>query len=250
MSLVQIIVLCILYCIINVTQMIHVVCFTMSFVIGFICGIVMGDWKTGLIIGAAIQTLNMAPVTTGAQQSYDLCTATFVAVPLAIVSNMTAEVALTLAIPFAVLAGSIYTPLERTLNSISANMGEKAAERGDARALNKAVNFWPLLYNTPARFIPMFLVLYFGSSFITPLISSIPDWLMNGLSVAGGILPAVGFALFLNIIGKRQLLVYFFLGFYISYSFGLSTIVMSIFGVILAILHNWFMPNSVEEGGI
>ncbi len=250
MSLAQIILICLLYTILTVTPVMHVIMGPMAFVMGFLCGIIMGDWKTGLILGAAIQTLNMAPVTAGGTNSYDLQTATFVAVPLAIVSNLSAEVALALAIPFAVLAGSIYTPLECTLNSISANMGERAAERGDTKALNRAVNLWPPLYNTPARFIPLFLILYFGSGFITQLVDAFPTWLMNGLSVAGGILPAVGFALFLNLIGKRQLLVYFFFGFYISYVCGISTIVMSIFGVILAILHNWFMEGKEAEGGM
>lgn len=218
-----------------------------SFISGFVVGLVLGDWRTGVIIGAAIQTLNMSPVTTGASNNYDLRTASYVAIPLAMAGNLSTELALTIAVPFAVL-GTFFTPIERTVNSVVAMLGDKAAAKGSDFEMGLALHLAPWL-NFPIRFIPLFIVLYFGQTAIDYIVNNVPQWILDGFSLMGGVLPAVGFALFLSVLGKKSLLPYFFAGYYIAYAFGLSTILMAIFGVIIAILHMMFTgSNNNMEG--
>lgn len=242
MTVFQMVLIAALYALINVTFMCTLQMQMLAFNCGFLCGLILGDWKTGLMLGAAIQTLNMAPVTTGATINYDLTTATFIAVPLAMSAGLEAEMALTLAIPFAVL-GVFLTPLEKTINSAIAVVADKAAAKGNEKGIGFAAFVMPFI-NVPVRFLCVFLVLFFGSAAIEPIFAAIPEWVMNGLTVMAGLLPALGFALFLNILGKKSLLPYFFLGFYISYCFGLSTIIMAIFGVVLAFLHETFTKTA------
>ena len=53
--------------------------------------------------------------------------------------------------------------------------------------------------------IPVALAVYYGSAYIERILDAIPVWLMNGLTVAGGMLPALGFAIVVTVIGQRYL---------------------------------------------
>ena len=44
---------------------------------------------------------------------------------------------------------------------------------------------------------------YFGTSVVNIILKYIPDVVMHGLEVSGGMLPALGFALIIHMIGKE-----------------------------------------------
>ena len=60
---------------------------------------------------------------------------------------------------------------------------------------------------------------------------------MLGFGAAAGLMPAVGFAMFLALIGKMKFLPYFFVGFYLVKFAGLSTIVIGLIGLILGFIY-------------
>ena len=249
MTIGQAVSVALLYWVFTTTIAYHTFFTSFAYIYGFMIGIIMGDWKTGLILGAMIQTLNMAPVTTGATITYDLRTAAFVGVPIAMALGLDAEQALALAIPFAAL-GVFFTPIERTINSLCSNIAVKGAEEGNEKKITLANVWLPPILNFPLRFISMFVVLYYGQNAISMITEGAPQWLLHGFSVMGGMLPAIGFALFLQIMGKKSVFPYFFLGFYMSHAFGLPTIVMAVFGTVFAVLHITFTgTNTANEGG-
>lgn len=45
--------------------------------------------------------------------------------------------------------------------------------------------------------------------------NSVPQWLVHGFSVAGGLLPALGFALTMFVIGKKELFPWFIIGYFL-----------------------------------
>jgi mannose/fructose/N-acetylgalactosamine-specific phosphotransferase system component IID len=75
---------------------------------------------------------------------------------------------------------------------------DRAAEQGD---LKKAMNIH-IWQGTPIWFILYFLVVfvnvYFGIELIQGLMTSLPPWVLGGLGVASGILPALGIAMLLS----------------------------------------------------
>jgi mannose/fructose/N-acetylgalactosamine-specific phosphotransferase system component IIC len=75
---------------------------------------------------------------------------------------------------------------------------------------------------------------------------------MTGLQVAGGILPALGFAITISVIGKKGILPYFVLGFFLfQYAQQVNTIAFALLGIFMAFLHITFTKsNSSEEAGI
>lgn len=80
------------------------------------------------------------------------------------------------------------------------------------------------------RFIPVFIACLFGPEAIQAFVNMLPEWITHGLSVAGNILPALGFAITMIVIGKKQYLPLFVIGFFIVAYTGLSTVGIAIFG--------------------
>lgn len=62
----------------------------------------------------------------------------------------------------------------------------------------------------------VFLSTYLAQDLMRNLVNSLPDWLTHGLEVAGGVLPAVGFAMLLNIMFKLKYLPYLVIGFILA----------------------------------
>ena len=80
-----------------------------------------------------------------------------------------------------------------------------------------------------------FVAVYYGTTVIDKLVDVLPAWVMTGFSVAGGMMPAIGFAILINVIGKRSILPFFFIGFFIVKIFGCSALQLTCLGIPMAI---------------
>lgn len=215
------------------------------FAVAPVIGLILGDVKTATIVGAAVQTLNMAPMVVGGFASFDLWMAMTVAIPLVITANVDLETAVAVAAPVSALSGSLVNPLENAIGSGVVRIADKAAENGDAKKIF-GVNLWgPMVFKFPIRFIIVVIALAFGVEGIKSFISICPVWLLNAFRAMGSMLPAMGFAIFLAMINDVKLLPYFFMGYYVVYCFGLSTIICAILGACLAVLHTTFTNREV-----
>lgn len=88
---------------------------------------------------------------------------------------------------------------------------------------------------------------YVGNDAVQALIDAIPDWLTNGLTIATGILPALGFAQLMSILSTKELSFLFFGGFLLSAYLNIPTIGIVAFSLILIGILNMahiFMPAS------
>jgi D-glucosaminate-specific PTS system IIC component len=82
----------------------------------------------------------------------------------------------------------------------------------------------------------VFFATLISGEIINRILEIIPEWIMHGLSVAGGIMPAMGFALTLMVIGKGSLFPFFFLGFFAVQYLGINTMFAAILGGCISIL--------------
>lgn len=57
---------------------------------------------------------------------------------------------------------------------------------------------------------------YFGTDFMKHILEIIPKELVSAFKVIGGVMPALGIAILVNFLGKKHLVPYFFLGFFIA----------------------------------
>ena len=135
--------------------------------------------------------------------------------------------------------------IRRTSNIYWLHKADKYAEEGNERGIFLCGTWYPLAITFLIRFVPVFVLLSLGSDAVYAVLAVLPDWLTTGLSVAGGLLPAIGFAIILKSIGNAKLLPYFFIGFFAIQYLGISTMAAAIFGTCIALIA-FFGSNEKE----
>lgn len=195
-----------------------------------IMGILFNDMSNALVIGATLQMIYIGSIAPGGNPPADEGLASCIAMPIALVTGMSAEIAITIAIPLGVL-GVGFENLRKTMNTAFIHMADRYALEGNVKGVQRSATIYPLLAAFPLRFIPVFVALLLGPSAVEGFINSLPAWALNGLSVAGGILPALGFAITIIVIGKKQYLPLFVIGFFAVAYLKLSTMGIAIFGI-------------------
>ncbi|HUM84468.1 MAG TPA: PTS sugar transporter subunit IIC [Lachnospiraceae bacterium] len=222
----------------------------MGSIIGLIIGLIMGDPVKGIEVGALIQTMYMGVVGYGGVLPVDQFFACIIAIPLAISSGMSNESALALAAGFGALGVMIDT-LWKTINtSVWTPYIDRACEKNQYRKIAKGAGLYPILTRM-AISVPIITVLLFlGSTAVNWLMDNLPEWLQVGFNNMGTILPAMGFAMFVSYIGKKELIPFFIIGFYVMKFASLPIIGMAIFGAFIAWLVAKTDKSSDTEGGL
>ena len=77
------------------------------------------------------------------------------------------------------------------------HVADKAIENGQFKKAIHIHLWWSFGFNALVYFIPIFLTVYFGTDLVTNLVAAIPQAITNGLTVAGNLLSALGFAMLL-----------------------------------------------------
>ena len=83
--------------------------------------------------------------------------------------------------------------------------------------------------------IPFFAVL-FGSKAVQIALQAIPKTIMNGLTVAGNLLPAVGMAMLLLLLWDNKLAQYYFLGVVLMAYLKLPLMAIAVLAAIVAVV--------------
>jgi len=182
-------------------------------VVGVVAGLIYGDLKQGLIIGGGIAAAFAGIIAPGGNLPTDSALAT----------GLSAEQAIAFAVPMG-LVGSFVTNLRKIVNVIFVHRADKCAENGDSAGLTRCAIIYPPLIELPLLFLPVFLVVMFGQDAMLAFMNSVPTWVMHGLEVAGGVMPAIGFALIMNMIGKPKMIPYTIVGFILVKCMGLNNI--------------------------
>ena len=87
------------------------------------------------------------------------------------------------------------------------------------------------------RFVPGFLVLYFGADYVISLTNAAPAWTIHALEIVGGVLPAVGITMITSLLIKDGTYwVYFLTGFILITYFELSMVAVAVIAVIFAVI--------------
>lgn len=192
-------------------------------VVGVVAGLIYGDLKQGLIIGGGIAAAFAGIIAPGGNLPTDSALAATTVIPIALATGLSAEQAIAFAVPMG-LVGSFVTNLRKIVNVIFVHRADKCAENGDSAGLTRCAIIYPPLIELPLLFLPVFLVVMFGQDAMLAFMNSVPTWVMHGLEVAGGVMPAIGFALIMNMIGKPKMIPYTIVCFILVKCMGLNNI--------------------------
>jgi len=208
-------------------------------------GLITGNMALSMQIGAALQLVYLGVTSTpGGNVPSDPALAGCIAIPLGVMSNMTPEVAVALAVPFGVI-GVFVDQLRRTTNAFWIHRADKYAEDADVKGIMRCAYVYPALMGFLIRFPFVFIIVYLGAGAADTVLAMMPDVLLHAFEVMGGILPALGFALTIQVIGKRELIPFFFIGYFAVAYLGLDVMAMAIFGVCIAFIMRMIMFKDV-----
>ena len=196
-------------------------------VAGFLIGLVFGDVQAGVLCGLAVQGLFIASMHTGGTSSSEITYASYGGIGLALATTKDPAVAVTLAIFIGQTFGLIFYNLRMAGFSYFNHKAEKAAANLDIKGLILNQIVYTQFITFLVRVIPIMLAIYFGKDLVESLLKSMPEVVTHIVSVLGGVLPALGIAMLMNILIKKKAeLVFFFLGFVLIAFAKLNTVAL------------------------
>lgn len=222
---------------------------TRPLVAGLIAGIVLGDVKTGVLIGIAVQGPFIGLITPGGTVPADLSFVSYLGIPLAMAAHATPEVAVSLSVAFGVI-GTAAWQLLSVGNAGWAHLGDRYAEEGNLQGIIR-INYWAQIPTFLLRGVLPFFILLVGAQGAQGLIdffqNSIP-WFLTFLGVLGGVLPAVGIAiLLLQITPSTSMLVWFLGGWVLVAVLKVPLVSVAVVGAIAAVIYYQFLSRIGEE---
>ena len=205
-------------------------------VCGTLIGIFFGDPVKGCILGCSIATMYISNVAVGANAPSDSALAGCIAVPIALKTGMDIETAMALAIPFGVL-GVFIDNARRLFAGNYCRWGMKAIEEKKYNKLFFYQIVCPQIQAFIVRCLPVTLLLYLFGGAAGEAVANFPAWLNNGLSLVGAMMPGLGLVLCVIFMGKKELLPFFFVGYYICYFTHVSYVLVTVIGIVAAIIY-------------
>jgi fructoselysine and glucoselysine-specific PTS system IID component len=203
-------------------------------VLGPLVGLVLGDINQGIIIGATLELIFMGNIKVGAAIPPDVITGGVLSTAFAIISGKGPAIALALAVPISILAEMIISGLF-VFRAVFNKKFTQYAEEGNYKKIERLHVFSGLLKPLLMGLIT-FITLQLGAEAMKSFLNLIPSWVNDGLRVAGNMLPALGFALLLNLMFNKKVAPYFFLGFILTSYLKLPVIAIGGLGVITALI--------------
>lgn len=205
-------------------------------VLSFGVGVILGDIPTALQCGAIGELAFMGfGVGAGGTVPPNPIGPGIIGTLMAItMSSVTPETALSISIPFAVAIQFLQTAIY-TVRAGAPASAAKALEEKNFGKFRRVANMTVILFAV-VGFALGFLGA-FSMDTLSRLVEMIPGWLLDGLSVAGGMLPAIGFAMIMSVMLKKEFIPFALLGYICAAYLSLPIIGIALVGAVFAIKH-------------
>lgn len=205
-------------------------------------GLVLGDVKTGIILGGTLEMMALGWMNVGASMAPDAALASVISTILVIVSKQSIGAGIAVAIPIAA-AGQVLTIFVRTITVFFQHLADKYAEEGNVKGIEMCHILGLSLQGLRVA-IPAALVAYIaGTDTVTSMLAAIPEVITRGLQVAGGFIVVVGYAMVINMMEAKHLMPFFFLGFVLAAFTSFNLIGLGVIGVVAAVLYIQLHPK-------
>lgn len=205
-------------------------------------GLVLGDLKTGIIVGGTLEILALGWMNIGAALAPDSALASIISTILVIVSKQDISTAIALAIPLAA-AGQVLTYIVRTITVGFQHAADKAIETGNLTYLSW-IHVSALFLQAMRIAIPaMIVALTAGTEGVKEMLDSIPAVVTSGLKIAGGMIVVVGYAMVINMMRAGYLMPFFYAGFVVAAFTNFNLVALGVLGAVMATLYIQLHPK-------
>ncbi|MBZ2386407.1 PTS sugar transporter subunit IIC [Anaerococcus murdochii] len=213
-------------------------------VAGLVLGIIFGDIKAGVLCGLAVQGVFIASMHTGGASSSEITYASYGGIGLALATTKDPAIAVTLALFIGQTFGLIFYNVKMAGFSYFNRKAELACKNFDKRSLVMNQIVYPQLITAFIRIVPVFIAIYYGSGAVEKAVSYFPEIVTNIITVLGGVLPALGIGMLLNILIQEKVeLIFFLFGFALVSFTGLSTVGLVFIALLIAYMMYYSSTN-------
>ncbi|SHJ98878.1 PTS system, mannose-specific IIC component [Clostridium amylolyticum] len=237
-SNIQIILLVVFAAIAILDQLTTLLCLDKPIFVGLFVGLIMGDLRTGLIVGGAVQLMSSGLITAGGTTIPDYICGTTLGIVIASVSGQGPEFGIAMAAALSAIF-AYFDIVARYTNVFFQRKAEKYWENDDFEGVER-MNIMGAIPWGLSRALPLLIVLVIlktaGVDTVQFAIAQIPKWLMSGLKVSGQILPVVGIAVLLRILNTKEFIPFLLIGFGLAAYLNIPMLGVALFGLSMSLI--------------
>lgn len=205
-------------------------------------GLVSGHLEAGVILGGTLQMMALGWANIGAAVAPDAALASTASAILMVIAinggsdqGTAISTAIAVAVPLSV-AGLFLTMVVRTLAIPIVHAMDVAAAKGDFGA----VDAWQIIaicMQGVRIAIPAAALCFISSDAVMAALNAMPEWLTDGMTIGGGMVAAVGYAMVINMMATNEVWPFFVLGFCLAAISELTLIALGAIAVCLALIY-------------
>ena len=218
-------------------------------------GLVSGHLTEGVMLGGSLQMIALGWANVGAAVAPDAALASVASAIIMVLglqggsTNVQTAIstAIAVAIPLSV-AGLFLTMIVRTLSVVCVHQMDAAAAKGSF----KGVEAWHIIAVCLQGIriaIPAAALLAIPSSAVSAALNSMPAWLTDGMSIGGGMVVAVGYAMVINMMATKEVWPFFAIGFCLAAVSDLTLIALGVIAVSMALIYLKLSENAGSGNG-
>ena len=210
-------------------------------------GIATGQLGPCLVLGGTLQMIALGWANIGAAVSPDAALASVASAIILVVGGQGVGgvgSAIAVAVPLAV-AGLFLTMVVRTLSVGVVHQMDAAAENANFAA----IEMWQIIAICLQGLrvaIPAAALCVIPSSIVQGFLESMPAWLTDGMTIGGGMVVAVGYAMVINMMATAETWPFFAIGFCLAALSGLTLIALGAIALSFALIY----LKLSESGGV
>ncbi len=202
--------------------------------LGPLLGFVLGDFETGCLIGAQLELIYMGVVVVGTATSADPGAAVAIAVPFAILNNLSVNEAIAISVPIGYLCTVLFA-LEPVFGEIFTPIVDSFMDKDDYRGWT-FVGIGLSIVEEAILPICVFFALAFGGNLVETFVNSLPSFILDGINVAGSVLPAVGLAILTSQLWSKKASIFFLFGFFLMKYMEIDVMFLAFIAAFIALM--------------
>ena len=213
-------------------------------------GLVSGQLVPCVILGGTLQMIALGWANIGAAVAPDAALASIASGIILVMGGQGeagVDTAIAVAIPLAV-AGLFLTVVVRTLSVACVHRMDAAAAKGSFGGV-EAWHIIAICMQGLRIAIPAAALLAIPTSTVQGFLESMPAWLTDGMSIGGGMVVAVGYAMVINMMATREVWPFFAIGFCLAAISDLTLIALGAIGLSMALIYLTLSESGGSSSG-
>lgn len=203
---------------------------------------ILGEPTEGLIIAGTLELMWLGTNNVGAYQPPDVISGAVVGTAIGILSGGGEAAGVAVAIPVALLVQQL-SMIIMTFNVTLVHRADKIIQTGEFGGIDK-LQYLGGFFFFLSRAIPVFIAVYLGAPAIEAVLDAVPAFILSGLTIASKVIPAVGLAMLLSMMMKKNMWIFLLLGFALATFLELPTIAVAMFALCAAALYDILMNRA------